>query len=679
MMSDTTADDACNLQRKLDYLGSVLLPDPFVTKDEESATMAYSFLCADPLTIPDVKTVVNIWHETRGEHLEEEDLTEAPVRFAGYRKGTSNSVLILESTESGLCPLCKREEPKGTSRWMFFTPHWDVACFYICSRGDSANDVGCWDDLGPIESDEIAALPIGNWPCRRAKTGVPHIIAPKPSPYKATYDARDKYYLDDYYRETVDHAFQATSKEQALINARAHLIPRLLRIFRVQSTQKPTVIAKESSEYPFSMRRVSIPQLVKDNAHRMCTLVYKKVVKGKDVQTEEKYNVLAPLDDMVFAFSELHCIPYVNGTPDPVLKRYGANALNTFCGYKARRVPLVRMSLIEPLLAHIRDVWASGNEEHYRYILSWLAEPIRNPGGRTEVALVLIGKQGTGKTTVAEFMMEYVYGRHLSYTTDGFSRLTQRFNSALTGKMFICVEEPECADSRADYINTFNAMKTKITNALIDVEAKGEKPIAVENVGNYVVCTNNDVPVRLEDRDRRYAVFRVSDKYIQSREYFGELRARCFNEEVGNHFLTYLYSLPDEVRVSLFPVPETKERTLIQDTSRSKAEQFREALVKSEQIVPAEFLIRVNENVFIPSTKLLEVAELWEPGCKLSPQALGKGFRKTEEFQEIRLQSKVHRGRGYYISESVWDMVIVVKRSHLGKDEELTLREWMEK
>ena len=57
---------------------------------------------------------------------------------------------------------------------------------------------------------------------------------------------------------------------------------------------------------------------------------------------------------------------------------------------------------------HIKDVICSGNDEHYQYLLDWTAFCVQSPGVRPGVAVVLRGKQGTGKGTFVELFEAFL-------------------------------------------------------------------------------------------------------------------------------------------------------------------------------------------------------------------------------------------------------------------------------
>ena len=56
------------------------------------------------------------------------------------------------------------------------------------------------------------------------------------------------------------------------------------------------------------------------------------------------------------------------------------------------------------LLEHLRHVVCHDNVQLYDYLLNWMARAVQLPGERGHVALVFKGKQGSGKSTVVDYL-----------------------------------------------------------------------------------------------------------------------------------------------------------------------------------------------------------------------------------------------------------------------------------
>jgi hypothetical protein len=252
------------------------------------------------------------------------------------------------------------------------------------------------------------------------------------------------------------------------------------------------------------------------------------------------------------------------------------NELNTWPGFKAEEVDGdVDMRYVEPFLHHIRNVWADGNDENCRYLLSWLCQIIRTPERPTDVGIVLQSdKQGTGKTLPCNILIERVFGRNLSTTCAGLGALTGRFNSSVLGKIFTVVNEMQVTDVAA-FNGAFEQLKTLITDRMISVEKKGIDHIQTDNLLNLICCTNHTHTIKIEGSDRRYACFNVSDRYVGDYSYFDNLVEMCDNDAAGNHIFTFFKrEYPADGMVNLRKIPSTPLRKDMMENSKSSPVRF---------------------------------------------------------------------------------------------------------
>jgi len=248
---------------------------------------------------------------------------------------------------------------------------------------------------------------------------------------------------------------------------------------------------------------------------------------------------------------------------------------NTWPGFKAQRVSDVDMGIVGLFINHIRDVWAGGNEDYYRYLMSWIAQIVKTPHKKTEVAILLQGGQGTGKTMPCDILLERVFGRNVSLMTGGLDSLTQQFNGAARGKIFINCNELSIIDS-SSFNSAFDKMKSMVTDRLIDVQMKGLENVQLDNRANFIMTTNNDVfsVIKLDKDDRRYAVFRVNDCHKQDTKYFAKFMNTLDNDEAGDHLYTYFLNYPEDQMVDLRDIPDTDLKREMISNQRSSLERF---------------------------------------------------------------------------------------------------------
>lgn len=164
---------------------------------------------------------------------------------------------------------------------------------------------------------------------------------------------------------------------------------------------------------------------------------------------------------------------------------------------------------------HIREVIASGHNEINDYILAWMARIVQDPGGeRPGVAIVLRGKQGTGKGVFAT-NFGAIFGNHFLPITQP-SLVTGRFNAHLKDALVVFIDEGFwTGDKRAEGV-----LKGWVTEKEIVCEPKGRDAFSIKNHMNFIMASNNDWVVPAGFEERRFFTIDISDKHMKDTAYF---------------------------------------------------------------------------------------------------------------------------------------------------------------
>lgn len=211
---------------------------------------------------------------------------------------------------------------------------------------------------------------------------------------------------------------------------------------------------------------------------------------------------------------------------------------NLFKGLLAKEIQ--NDVLIQPILNHVKQIWANSNETVYNYILDWFASVVK--GIKTGTVLVIYSnKQGTGKNVIADFIKNKVIGAEYATETNDIEKLTTKFNAKFTNKIFTIINEANSIEG--SYHKTFDILKDLITNQTITIEKKGVDSFDVADFNNYLITTNNDRPVKVEEHDRRYSLIRINETKARDEEYFNNLFKYTigeFSDDCANAFLYFL-------------------------------------------------------------------------------------------------------------------------------------------
>ena len=204
----------------------------------------------------------------------------------------------------------------------------------------------------------------------------------------------------------------------------------------------------------------------------------------------------------------------------------------------------------QSFLEHVRVNVCSENEEYYNYLVGWMARLVQAPDSTGEVAVVLRGKRGTGKSFFAKTLGR-LFGRHYLQVSDS-KHLVGSFNSHLRDTVLLFGDEAFFAgDKRHESV-----LKTLVTEEHLVIEGKGVDAEAAPNFVHLILASNEDwvVPAGLDER--RFFVMEVSDKNKMNFTYFKRINDDL-NDGGLEHLLHYLrtYDLSTyEVR----NVPQTK-------------------------------------------------------------------------------------------------------------------------
>jgi len=201
-------------------------------------------------------------------------------------------------------------------------------------------------------------------------------------------------------------------------------------------------------------------------------------------------------------------------------------------------------------LDHIRENVCSGNIHYYEYVIKWMARAVQTPASPGEVAIVLRGGKGTGKSLFAT-VFGRLFGRHFLHVANP-SHLVGNFNAHLRDVIGLFADEAFFAgDKRHESV-----LKMLVTEDSIPIEAKG---VDVETYPNYVhliMASNDPHVIRATGDERRYFVLDMGERRKQDKKYFKDLLTQM--ESGGYEALLYYLQSIDLSDFQVRDVPDTE-------------------------------------------------------------------------------------------------------------------------
>lgn len=222
------------------------------------------------------------------------------------------------------------------------------------------------------------------------------------------------------------------------------------------------------------------------------------------------------------------------------------DAYNLWTGYGCEPAP----GDCSLFLDHVRRNICRNNEEHFQYLIAWMARAVQEPASPGEVAVVLRGGKGNGK---GFFAREFgsLFGRHFLHIANS-SHLVGNFNSHLQDCVVLFADE-SFALSDKKHVGVLNML---ITEPTIPIEKKGIDVVTSPNCVHLIMSSNEKHVIPASCDERRFFVLDVGDENKRDTEFFRAVDAQLKSggREALLHFLKNLDVSEFEVR----NVPQTE-------------------------------------------------------------------------------------------------------------------------
>jgi hypothetical protein len=182
----------------------------------------------------------------------------------------------------------------------------------------------------------------------------------------------------------------------------------------------------------------------------------------------------------------------------------------------------------------------TGNETHvFEYVEKWVAHILQKPAEKTGVAIVVQGEQGIGKDTYFDFVGSILGREYFFNTGDATNDVFGRFTDHLQRTILMKFEEANFITNKSHA----DKLKSWITAPRRSYEGKGLKPITLGNYTNLVMTTNQELPVLVEDTDRRFCCIKGSSEKRTDREFWKAVHSNLAKQETRNAYYYYLLNL----------------------------------------------------------------------------------------------------------------------------------------
>ena len=227
-------------------------------------------------------------------------------------------------------------------------------------------------------------------------------------------------------------------------------------------------------------------------------------------------------------------------------------------------------------LNHVWEIVCNRNYEVCEYVLNWIAKIIQEPRYKTEVALIIKGKHGSGKNTFFTNIIAHLLGNYAIANMTDMNNVIGPFNNMIEFKKLIVVNEAKASDDPMRKYLDNDRLKTTITDETIDINEKHKPQRISDNVLNLIIVSNNDC-VNIVDGDRRLLPFTTSNAYAKPEDNDPQYT------EIEQRRTEYFDRLTDEIRDSDF-YPTLYTYFMKRDVSKFQARRFPQTKERREII-----------------------------------------------------------------------------------------------
>ncbi len=275
-----------------------------------------------------------------------------------------------------------------------------------------------------------------------------------------------------------------------------------------------------------------------------------------------------------------------------------------------------------PFLNHLRDNLCCGVEEYYDYLIGWMARTVQQPASPGQVAIVLRGPKGAGKSFFAKHF-GWLFGRHYIQVSNS-GHLVGHFNAHMRDCLVVFADEAFFAGDRKHE----SVLKALVTEDLLIIEAKGVDADISPNFVHLIMASNDEWVVPAGPHERRYFILDVGIGHQQDTAYFSAIdqHMRSGGYSALLHYLLN-YDLSNyEVR----NVPQTDAlRIQKEHTLRPEEDWWLERLLNGDLLSDGEGWPDCTPRMPLYNLYITAMKDLGVQSRRLSPRKLGEFLRKV--------------------------------------------------
>jgi hypothetical protein len=173
------------------------------------------------------------------------------------------------------------------------------------------------------------------------------------------------------------------------------------------------------------------------------------------------------------------------------------------------------------------------------YLEKWFAHIIQKPFIKTKTCIVVSGEEGVGKDTIFNFIGSILGSAYFFNTSAPENNILHNFNSGTEKALLVKIEEGSFSVNKAHTKD----WKSLITKEVENFTKKGQDSVSLDDFRNYVMTTNEDVPVVISETDRRFVLIKASSEKRGDADFWNATYDELDKKETKQAYLHHLLNL----------------------------------------------------------------------------------------------------------------------------------------
>src|SRR5574338_733535 len=219
-----------------------------------------------------------------------------------------------------------------------------------------------------------------------------------------------------------------------------------------------------------------------------------------------------------------------------------------------------------------------GEKEYLERFLNWISFILKERTKSHTAWLITSNVQGIGKDLLFIRILMPLFGEKQSQLMNG-SRIAKNFNKIDMNCFLRGYNEVFSAGNAKENLHRKESLKDLITAPYQSIEIKGVDTFQTSNFMNFILFSNSEHPIFLDDEDRRFNVIRNDDakKVSDLSIYRGLKHLQPDIAKELNDFADIIFTLEYDRELANHPI-ETDAKNRLKALSKDEYEEFAERL-----------------------------------------------------------------------------------------------------